>query len=412
MRILFVVPYVPNLIRVRPYNFIRHLAERGHEITVATIWTGEHEMESLKALEAISAQVHAVRLPTWRSILNCARALPTREPLQAVYSWQPELSRRIHHLTDSRNGTAPVDVVHVEHLRGVRYGLALVRRSAGVPVVWDSVDSISLLFRQAVAKGGNPLGRGLRRFELGRTERYEGWLVGQFERILVTSPADQLALESLAGAGGARGRVRVLRNGVDLDYFQPGDSTKRESNTVVLSGKMSYHANVAMATHFVREIMPPVWAARPDVKVLIVGKDPVREVQALGEHPGVTVTGTVEDIRPYLQRAAIAAAPVQYGVGIQNKVLEAMASAAPVIAAPQAISALNVVPGRDVQVAGEPSIFAQALLNLLNDPGQRERLGSAGRTYVEENHDWRVVAGKLEEVYQQAVIARQSNLMN
>jgi glycosyltransferase involved in cell wall biosynthesis len=206
--------------------------------------------------------------------------------------------------------------------------------------------------------------------------------------------------------------VRVLRNGVDLDYFQPGDSTKRESNTVVLSGKMSYHANVAMATHFVREIMPPVWAARPDVKVLIVGKDPVREVQALGEHPGVTVTGTVEDIRPYLQRAAIAAAPVQYGVGIQNKVLEAMASAAPVIAAPQAISALNVVPGRDVQVAGEPSIFAQALLNLLNDPGQRERLGSAGRTYVEENHDWRVVAGKLEEVYQQAVIARQSNLMN
>jgi glycosyltransferase involved in cell wall biosynthesis len=300
-----------------------------------------------------------------------------------------------------------VDVAHVEHLRGARYGLALKKRSggrrAGVPVVWDSVDSISLLFRQAVAHGSNPLGTGLRRLELGRTERYEGWLVNQFEKVLVTSPSDQQALASLSNTKGAGENVRVLRNGVDLEYFQPGNFCERESNTIVLSGKMSYHANVVMATHFVQEIMPAVWAARPDVRVVIVGKDPDMEVQALGEHPGVTVTGTVVDIRPYLQCAAIAAAPIKYGTGIQNKVLEAMASAAPVVAAPQAVSALDAVPGRDLLIAGEPALFAENLLRLLDDPGERERLGSAGRKYVEENHDWRVIAGRLEAIYSQAI---------
>jgi polysaccharide biosynthesis protein PslH len=92
-------------------------------------------------------------------------------------------------------------------------------------------------------------------------------------------------------------KVSVLANGVDLDYFQPGDEQKpREPATLVVSGKMSYHANVSMVLHLVNNIMPHVWAERPDVRLLVVGKDPTREIQALGEHSAVTVTGTVDHL--------------------------------------------------------------------------------------------------------------------
>ena len=87
MNILFVVPYVPNKIRVRPYNLIRYLAQLGHRITLLTIWTSEEERRTLEDLEGYCAQVKAVNLPTWRSFINCLLALPSRQPLQAVYSW-------------------------------------------------------------------------------------------------------------------------------------------------------------------------------------------------------------------------------------------------------------------------------------------------------------------------------------
>jgi glycosyltransferase involved in cell wall biosynthesis len=162
---------------------------------------------------------------------------------------------------------------------------------------------------------------------------------------------------------------------------------------------MSYHANITMTRFLVEEIMPHVWASRPDVKVTIVGKDPAREVMTLAQNPAVTVTGTVADIRPYLQRATLAAAPVTYGVGIQNKVLEAMACATPVVATPQVVTALTAVAGRDLLVAQEPVEFARAVLALLQDDTRREAIGRAGRAYVESHHDWAAITVRLEHIY-------------
>ncbi|NIW43885.1 MAG: glycosyltransferase, partial [Gammaproteobacteria bacterium] len=115
--------------------------------------------------------------------------------------------------------------------------------------------------------------------------------------------------------------------------------------TVVITGKMSYHANITMAVYLAEEIMPRVWAERPGVQLEIVGKDPSPEVQNLGEHKNVSVIGGVPDLRPYIQKATVAAAPILYGVGIQNKVLEAMACGTPVVVTPQAVSAIDVNDG-------------------------------------------------------------------
>jgi glycosyltransferase involved in cell wall biosynthesis len=165
-----------------------------------------------------------------------------------------------------------------------------------------------------------------------------------------------------------------------------------------------------MAVHLIHNIMPIVWARCPDARVVIVGKDPTREVQALAQNPAVVVTGTVEDIRPYLYQATVAVTPITYGAGIQNKVLEAMACATPVVSSPQAVSALRVVPGRDVLVAQEPIAFAEAVLDLIRDPQQQRAVGAAGKAYVEAHHKWPDIAMQLEGVYHNAVSAAARSL--
>jgi glycosyltransferase involved in cell wall biosynthesis len=298
------------------------------------------------------------------------------------------------------NGTRPkYDLIHVEHLRGSQYGAELLNRRGKAPIppiVWDSVDSISYLFRQASAQRKGGVGRYITRFDLPRTERREGWLTAQFDQVLVTSQKDKDALLKLSGG---QGRVAVLPNGVDLDYFRPGGFEAREADTLVVSGKMSYHANVSMVLFLAQQVMPQVWAARPQVRLWIVGKDPVPEIRALGEQPNVTVTGTVDSILPYLQKAAVAVAPIQYGAGIQNKVLEAMACATPVIASSLAVSALETAPGKDLLVADSPEEWGKAILELLASPEKRREIGEAGRQYVEEHHRWGKIVKDLEAIY-------------
>ena len=410
MNILFVVPYVPNKIRVRPYNLIRSLAQLGHRITVLTIWTNEDERRTLEDLEGYCAQVKAVNLPTWRSFINCLLALPSSQPLQAVYSWDANLAEDIFSLAAHTNGSDAFDIVHVEHLRGARYGVdvnsRLSERKPTLPIVWDSVDSISLLFRQAMVQSKSMFSRGLTRFELSRTERYESWLLDQFDQVLVTSQNDKNAFLSLSEQDGKESGVEVLPNGVDLGYFTPDEGIDRKNRDIVLSGKMSYHANVTMVVGFVQDIMPHVWEKHADVQVWIVGKDPPQSLQVLVENPNIHVTGTVDDIRPYLQMATLSVSPISYGAGIQNKVLEAMACATPVIATPQAVSALNVEPGQEILVAEDAISFAEKVIALLEEPERREEIGKAGRKFVEQNHDWAVVAARLADVYSQAIDRR------
>ncbi|GAP13480.1 glycosyltransferase [Longilinea arvoryzae] len=395
MKILFVVPYTPNLVRVRPYNLIRALAARGNAVTVATLTGGPDDTADVRRLEAAGVRVISARLTRWRSALNCLLAVPSRMPLQAAFCWQPELAAMIRR----EMAAGGFDAVHVEHLRGARFGLALLDGNS-VPVVWDSVDSITHLFRQASARANSIKSKAMARVELKRTQSYEGWLARQFARVLVTSPIDRQAFLELAPD--CEDRLVVLPNGVDLDYFRPDGEAPRAPAELVISGKMSYHANIAMVLHLVKDIMPQVWAERPDVKLTIVGKDPPRQVLALTENPSILVTGSVPDVRPYLQRATSAVAPITYGAGIQNKVLEALACSTPVVASPQAVSALQIRAGEEILVAGEPREFARQLLLLLADPALQHRLGEAGRQFVERQHSWDSAAARLEEIYQAA----------
>jgi sugar transferase (PEP-CTERM/EpsH1 system associated) len=404
MNILFVVPYMPNLIRARSYNTVRKLAERGHKVHLATLWTDDEERKNAEELKKYCKSVQAFSMPVWRSLANSLVALPTTQPLQAWYSWQPQLARQALVSIPKEQ----IDVVHVEHLRGVKYGLYLKSHwpkqkknfHPCPPIVWDSVDCISYLFRQSAVHSKRRVFRWITQLELERTERFEAELTRQFPAVLVTSQKDKNALLELENATQQSSRLAVVGNGVDLEYFHPDPEVERNSTSIVVSGKMSYHANVSMTVHLFEHIMPFVWERHPEAKLWIVGKDPAPEVKEMANHPNVTVTGMVPELRLYLQRAAISVAPLTYGAGIQNKVLEAMACGTPVVATPLAVSALNgLVFDRDVMVAEEPAEFASKVIRLLDDACLRQVISAAGRRYVEQHRSWDHLVAQLEEVY-------------
>jgi len=410
MNILYIVPYIPNPIRVRPYSLIRFLAERGHAVTLATLASEQQELDEFDSMQSNINHSRLAVMPRWRSLWNSLKALPGSIPLQAVYSWKPEFAAQLVHLFKHVDGKIPFDIIHVEHLRGVLYGLhlkrALEKMDIHVPVVWDSVDCISYLFRQASHQSATRRSRWMTRLELARTETYENWLSRQFDKVLVTSMADRQAFLSLVGSEEYEPPIAVLPNGVDLEYFAPDPHVVRETNTVVISGKMSYHANVSMVLNFVHELLPLIREKIPTIKLMVVGKDPPREIRALAKESGIRVTGTVEDVRPYLQGASVSVSPITYGAGIQNKVLEAMACGTSVVATPRAVSALDVEPGKDLLVAQEAGSFATAVLFLLEDAELRRRVGNAGRRYVEKNHDWEQIVTELEEIYYDVIDAK------
>lgn len=403
MNILYVVPYVPNRIRTRPYNIICQLTGRGHQVTLLTVWTNEVERLDVEAMRNECRRVVAAQLPPSRSAWNCLLALPTRKPLQSVYCWHPDLAAKMWDLVRDGGGRTAFDAIHVEHLRGAEYGrtFEVKMRRAGwrVPVVWDSVDCISLLFRLAAAQSAGVKSRAIAWLEYGRTEAYERRAVREFDKVLVTSKVDGDALQALGGASVSKDRISVLPNGVDLDYFAVDAARPRARNTLVMTGKMSYHANVSMALHFVKAILPLIRAQLPDVRLCIVGKDPPGEVRRLAEDPGVQVTSTVPDLRPFLQTATVAVAPLAYGAGIQNKVLEAMACSTPVVTTSQGLAALSAVPDQDLLIADGSEAFANAVVSLLRDKARCESVGGSGRRYVEANHAWPSIAAQLEEVY-------------
>lgn len=433
MRILFIVPYVPNPIRIRPFQLIRTLAHSGHQITLATLWSTEEELADLRTLADFCTHIVAFHLSGLQSASNSLHALVTTMPLQSAYCWQPQLAKAIDELVQS----VPFDIVHVEHLRGARFGLrakaAAAQRRGHAAYIWDSVDCISYLFQQAVEKSSTLKVRLMTRLDLQRTREYEGWLVEQFDRVLVTAEKDKQALAelvrnrqqrtskvdktaSLDGQGKHdpddedHYHIEVISNGVDLQYFSPQEGIQGEAD-IVFTGKMSYHANITSARYLVQEVMPLVWAQRPDARIWIVGKDPPPDICALASDTNgtkrVTITGTVPDVRPYLQQATVAAAPILYGAGIQNKVLEAMACGTPIVVSPQAISGLQAEAKDSVMIAQDTEAFADAILHLFQDTACRSRLSLQGRRYVEQHHSWQRIVDKVEAIYQEAQYEKQ-----
>ena len=402
MKIAYIVPYVPDQIRTRSFNLISHLSRLGHEVQVFTVGSNASDRNRAMALRSNCAEVIYFHQPLWRSLTNSLRASLSGNPLQSVYSWQPQLAKYLVNLFAGDRGSQ-FDIIHVEHLRGSQYGVLLKSTYPNRRIVWDSVDCISHLFQQASLHSVDLFGKLVTRFELERTRKLERSLLTFFDHTIVTSPTDRQALLDLMQNGLKPSPISIVENGVDEGYFRPKPTLERDPSTVVFSGKMSYHANIAMAKYLAGEIMPRIWRTCPSAHLYIVGKDPPSDIEKWGSDPRITVTGTVDDLRPFLWRATVAAVPLLYGAGIQNKILEAMAAQTPVVTTNRALSALHVQDGKELLVADGAEEFSKAVVRLIDNKNLQRQIGNAGAAYVRTHHDWSSIASRLTDLYQQTI---------
>jgi polysaccharide biosynthesis protein PslH len=234
-----------------------------------------------------------------------------------------------------------------------------------------------------------------------KVERFEREVVGMVSGVTTVSEQEQTFYANLDHGL----RTAVVDNGVDLNYFHPMDSAV-EPLELVFSGSMDWRPNQDAARHFVRDIYPRILEKNPRVKVTFVGRNPPQDIVALSSVPGVTVTGTVRDVRPYLDRAAMVVVPLRIGGGTRLKILEAMAMNKAVVSTTIGAEGLHVTDGRDIVLADGPEPFAQAVMSLLEQPNRAQRIGLTGRTSVEARYGWDAIARTLSDFLHQVVEGR------
>jgi len=390
VNILYLTPHVPNPTKIRAHFHVRGLREAGHQVTVATVERGADDAQHVQSLRDQGVTVLSAKVGKITMAANALTVLPSRLPLQSQLLWSEALWRTIQ----SHVRANPPDIIHVEHLRMARYGLRLTQ---DWPVLWDAVDYLSALYRQAARSSRNLPLRLISRLEAPRLAAYERWLTGQFAATIVISSND-LAL--FQAANPVASRVHLALTGVPITSVPAIETRARK--TLIITGTLNYHPNVASVLYFVNEILPLIRRDEPDIQLQLVGANPVGAVQALASDQ-IEVTGFVPSITDYLGQATIALAPVVYGSGMQIKVLEAFLTGTPLVATEVALRGLDVRHKEHVLVADTPADFASAVLRLLADPDLRARLGAAGRRYVEQHHDLRATTARLVEIYQRVI---------
>lgn len=270
------------------------------------------------------------------------------------------------------------------------------RTNLGTRVACDSIDSRVLWARRdlAAVNGWWPALRA--RFVLRANKAYQRNAFAGTQFVTLVSDEDVAAVRET----NPRDNIITLPNGVDVDRYAPLPRTGALAD-IVFEGNMGFPPNVDAAVHFVREVLPRVLATRPDAHFWIVGKGPAPEVAALAG-PNVTVTGFVDDVRPWLARAAVFVCPMRLGAGIKNKVLQAWSMQLPVVATPATLPGLSATDGETLLVGRTPQEFADAVLRVLGDGGLAARLGAAARAHVVEHFSWRSRADALTELIEAA----------
>lgn len=394
MRILYVTNDLPWPLTsgyLRHYHLIRGLAER-HQITLLSLVKDGHAPDDGTALEPFLE-----RLVTRPASLGrrgkrarlVARAAALRRGGDPASVELGEIGARLH-------AEAPFDVLLLSGKRTY----PVLEPLAGIPLVADLCDATSTRLRRQArhARIGRRLPLALEYLEVRRVERA---LVRRAQHVLFASERDR---EDIMGHGpGVAGQARatVIPNGVDLGVWHR--ETSSLGSAIVLTGAMDYPPNADAAQQLATAILPLVRHEAPEAEVLLVGRDPTPDVQALADLPGVTVTGFVDDVRPYLERAAVFAAPIRFGAGIQNKVLEAMAMEVPVVASPLAADGLRTVDGRTppIDIASTPAQFAAAILRRYREAGTSGP-NAALRTYVAAEFDWARQAARVAHLLEDA----------
>ena len=387
MKILYVChrfPYPPKRGgKIRPFNMIRHLS-RSHEVTVCSLSRSETESAEAQGIAPFCAEFHLAQVNDRVQMLRMIASLPTPITASASYFHSARLARTINRLlAESR-----FDLIFVHCSSAAHY----VRNVRGVPKILDFGDMDSQKWLEYAQYKPFPLSAGYR-WEGMRLHAEERQLARRFDFCTATTRAEWETLKELA----VDTPNDWFPNGVDSEFFAPAVAAY-DADTIVFVGRMDYYPNQQSMFDFCANVLPRLRAQRPTVKLQIVGAAPSPAVWRLGELPGVTVTGSVADVRPYVTRAALTVAPLRIARGTQNKILEAMAMGVPVVCSHVAARGVDAVSGTHLLATGTPEETCAAILGILEHPRERARLADAARARVLSHHAWANSMKRLDAI--------------
>ncbi|GAA4468621.1 glycosyltransferase [Nemorincola caseinilytica] len=394
MKILFLanrVPYPPYRgDKLKIYNLAKRLCSR-HELHLLTFAQTEDDLSYTAELEKLFKKVHIIYLPKWRSILNCVSGLWSDVPLQLLYFHSAELQQKLNEMISEHR----YDAVHVQHLRMSPY---LAARK-DIPRILDLPDAFSLYWERRKNVKRSLAVTLFENMEQKRVLKYEK-VLKDYDMSLVCSAEDLEYLEHHHHTG----NLRLLPNGVDMTTFSPRHHDYAQNDTLLFTGNMDYEPNVDAVIYFTHSVLPLIRRKHPHVKLIIAGQRPVPKVQELA-NDHVQVTGFVKDLADTYNAASVVVAPLRFGAGTQNKVLEAMAMGIPVVCSNIGFAGLGIKSGEGAIMQTDTAAFADTVIQLLSSEEMRRKTGQAGAEVIRTRFDWDIIAGTLER-YLQEVAAR------
>jgi sugar transferase (PEP-CTERM/EpsH1 system associated) len=374
------LPYPPDKgDKVRSFHLLRHLAKK-HRVFLGTFIDDPADEAHCQKLREFCAEAYVARLSPRRAKLGSLRGLMTGEALTLPYYRDAGLQAWV----DATIGARGIDAAVVFSSAMTQY----LKAFPGEKTLVDFCDVDSVKWTQYAPAHSWPLSWIYRREGERLLSHERKTAASAAHAFFVTENETELFLRL---APECRGKVSAMGNGVDADYFSPAHAFASpyaaDEIPLVFTGAMDYWPNADAVVWFAGEVLPELAARWPDLNFYVVGRNPVAAVRKLaGER--VVVTGAVADVRPYLKHAAAAVAPLRIARGIQNKVLEAMAMALPVVVARACGEAVDARAGRDLLLADEAGDYVRELDALLASPGMRSAMGEAARRQILRRYSW------------------------
>jgi polysaccharide biosynthesis protein PslH len=389
MRILMISPWLPYPptwgFGKRVYHLLEVLS-RTHQVTLLTYGDGR-DADGIKALSTHCVAVHTVEAPKLRfgKRLGQLRSVASFKSFQRRTMYSLDMQRKLDELT---SGDA-FDVIQVETSQ-----LACFRFDRRSIVVVDEHNIEYELYYRMYQAESSPARRLFNWLEYYKFKREEIASWETMSGCVLTSEREETIVNALR----PRTPTAVVPNAVDTECFEPG-STTVDPDAVVLTGLMKYRPNVDAAIYFVRDILPRIQAKRPKTVFYVVGAEPPPEVTRLAS-ANVVVTGSVDDVRPYVHKAAVFVVPLRMGSGTRLKVLEGLSMGKPMVSTSIGCEGIDLVHGEHLLIADDADTFADAVLDLMTKPDVAARLGAHGRTLMLKRYRWEAATDDLVAFYE------------
>jgi len=376
------IPYPPYRgDKLKIFNIAKQLAKR-NTVTIITFLRSRNQIKEIEELKKYNFKVIYIKISILESCINIIRAIFSSIPFQVAWYRSEEMHKKIKELIVDEN----YDVAYFHLIRSAQYIVNNTDNS--VLQVVDFTDAVSLYLDRFTKIEKNPVKKYLLGIEKKRVEKYEK-IAEKFNVVFICSEVDR---EYLINKD-VKANIKILRNGVDIDYFVQ-DQIKYEKNRIIFTGNMPYYANYDAAIYFAKEIFPQVLKQVPQAKFYIVGQKPPLRVRALA-NDSVIVTGYVQDIKKEYLKSAVNVAPMRFGAGTLNKIIESIVLGVPVVATPIAAEGLPDEIKKYVCVINDSNDFANQVVQFLKDTKLREQFKEQDKSVIRESLSWENIVNQF-----------------